>query len=80
MKVASVSYVSFFDNILNTKMYKVEDSVKWKDALLIAAEDGLLGDTETLKKWIEMIPDDLLDAKSFFRDGDSLIDVSFLDI
>jgi hypothetical protein len=82
MRIAVVSYISFFDNVIQQKIVSVGDGDRWQDALEYAINDGLLGEnkSEEIIEWIMSLPDDYDSAREEIFNGGIDICVTFVDI
>jgi len=83
MKLAAVSTISFFDNIILQKIVPIKDKETWKDAYIKAMDEGLMygssPDTDR-DEWILSLPDDLEEARKEMSNGEMDLCITFYNI
>jgi len=78
---AVVAYINLMDNELKQVLVNIDEK-NFKDALMEACKNGLMGDkgatTENLS-WIASLPDDEEEIKEIFFDADAHVSVLFIE-
>lgn len=72
MSQFAVAYVNFFDNDLIIECVMAAD---WREALLSHSALQVGADDPNYKKWLDALPQNLEEAKEYFFDADTLVDV-----
>lgn len=80
MKYAAVAVISFFDNEIRQGVIEVDGDADWKETLVSAFKEGVLGeDYREQADWVQSLPDEEKEAKEEFFNGDMAFAITFFD-